>query len=279
MSAEQSDLGPINAYTLLARFIHFRQHGVNRDDAWYRVCDAVPEADATVRKAFLNLAKDWERREGHKHSYNGQKKDATLPRSEVPVVKKTGPQAAPAQAQPTAHRESLTGALDPAKRRAHEQKNLENVLDQLEENAGQASSAQRVQTRPLIVNKPPDAAHPTPDYFGPRTILWLYVRTCRDPLRVTIPDDTEFFIGRTTANAAMAPEIDLSPVGGGEYGVSRMHASITRRNNQLLIADLRSMNYTHVNGTQLLPNEVRVLRDGDEIWFGRLQTRIRFQHV
>jgi len=285
MASELLSPDPINAYTLLARFTHLRQNGVNRDDAWYRVIDSVPDADATVRKAFLNLAKDWERREGHKHRYDGQKKEDTLPRSELPVVKKeASPPANPpqTQARPAPHRDSLTGTLDPARLRAYEQKNLENILDQLEENPGEIASAPRVQTRRLTANEAqdtPNTNQPPPDYFGPRTILWIYFRTRREPLRVVIPGENEFFIGRTTANAAMAPEVDLEPVGGSDYGVSRMHAAITRRNNHLLIADLRSMNYTYVNDTQLLPNEVRVLRDGDEIWFGRLQTRIRFQHV
>jgi pSer/pThr/pTyr-binding forkhead associated (FHA) protein len=61
------------------------------------------------------------------------------------------------------------------------------------------------------------------------------------------------------------------PVNAGEYGVSRMHAAITRRNNQLLIADLESMNFTHVYGIRLLPNEIRALQDGDEIRFAQLR--------
>ncbi len=286
MVANQSEPNAINAYDLLAKFITFRQCGVNRDDAWYRVRDSVPEAGEVELKAFLYLAKDWERREGYKFRYRGTKTEDTLPRSELPVVKKEVKQAAPppppqAQPAPDPRRDAPTGALDPVRLRAFEQKNLENVLDQLDEEPEPAHGqpTPSVQTRPLTTEEKRASNEPPPDYFGPRTILWLFFKTRRDPLRVTLPGENEFFIGRSTANSAMAPEIDLDPVGGGDYGVSRMHAAITRRNNQLLIADLRSMNYTYVNGTRVLPNEIRVLRDGDEIWFGRLQSRIRFQHA
>jgi hypothetical protein len=57
--------GP-GAFDLLSRVAQLRQSGHNRDDAWYRVCDAEPDMTEVTRKAFLALAKDWERREGRK---------------------------------------------------------------------------------------------------------------------------------------------------------------------------------------------------------------------
>ncbi len=54
------------------------------------------------------------------------------------------------------------------------------------------------------------------DFFGPRTTLLMYFRNSPQPLRVTIGGDAELFIGRTTANSAMAPEIDLTPVNAGQ---------------------------------------------------------------
>ena len=39
------------------------------------------------------------------------------------------------------------------------------------------------------------------------------------------------------------------------------------------------MNYTYVNGVRLFPDKTYTLKDGDEIWFGQLRCRIRFQHT
>jgi pSer/pThr/pTyr-binding forkhead associated (FHA) protein len=95
---------------------------------------------------------------------------------------------------------------------------------------------------------------------------------------IEIEGEAELYIGRSTPNEAMAPEIDLNKVNGSMYGVSRMHAAITRRDNKLLIADLGSMNQTRINGTRLVPDDIRTLENGDEIWFGHLRCQIRFKH-
>jgi pSer/pThr/pTyr-binding forkhead associated (FHA) protein len=107
----------------------------------------------------------------------------------------------------------------------------------------------------------------------------MYFKTYPHPLRVKIAGSDELFIGRATANSAMAPEIDLNPIHAEDHGVSRLHAVNTRQNNKLLIADLDSMNCTYINGVRAFPREPYTLRDGDEVWFGQLQCRIRFQHT
>lgn len=283
----------LTAFDLMAHFVALRQNGLNRDDAWYQVCDAVPGVNEVTIKAFLNLAKNWERQEGHKYRYHTEKKDDTLSRSEVPVVKKEEKPAHPSSAQvaapanvqappakaplagaaPHDSDSALTGSLDPRKLRDYEQQQIENVLDQMDELtddlSSHASTAPTGRTAPIGVKR---------DFFGPQTALLMFFKNYREPLRVTLNGDHEIFIGRMTSNTAMAPEVDLNIVGGGNYGVSRMHAAMTRRSNQLLIADLQSMNFTYINGVRLLPDEVRILQDGDEIWFGQLQCRIRFQH-
>jgi hypothetical protein len=38
------------------------------------------------------------------------------------------------------------------------------------------------------------------------------------------------------------------------------------------------MNCTYINGMRLAPEEYYIVKDGDEIWFGQLHCRIRFQH-
>jgi hypothetical protein len=282
-----------SAFDLLARFTALRQSGTNRDEAWYQVCDSAGDLPGVTYKAFLSLAKNWERREGHKYHYRSQsEKDSTMSgksekgaapaqRPETQEVPPPTPQQIKVPpAKPAGP--ALTGTLDPAQLRQQEQQRLEQMLDQLDD-LDDDELKPRVLQKKLGRGQPVARGQTTPmnyarDFFGPRTLLLMYFKNSPQPLRVTIAGDAELFIGRATANAAMSPEIDLTPVNAGEYGVSRMHAAITRRNNQLLITDLESMNFTHVNGIRLLPNEVRVLQDGDEIWFAQLRCQIRFQH-
>lgn len=274
------------AFELLSRFTHLRETGLNRDDAWYQVVDSVPQLNDTTRNAFLALAKDWERREGHKYRYReDDRQHATLTSQEVAaaVHKSSKLQKAKAQVAQRQEESMLTGTLDPVRLTEHNQQRLEQVLDQLEDDEDEAEEVNARHNPPNKPAAPSKNGGTAPmrhkdDYFGPHTILLVYFKNYPSPLRVPIAGNDELFIGRSTSNSAMAPEIDLNAVNAGDFGVSRMHAAITRRDNKLLITDLESMNYTYVNGMRLFPNEVYILKDGDEIWFAQLQARLRFQH-
>jgi hypothetical protein len=118
---------------------------------------------------------------------------------------------------------------------------------------------------------PPDVSK----YFGKNTILLIYLPTTKDPMRVQIPLRDEVIIGRSAPDSILIPDIDMSDL-GEQYGVSRVHASLKRKDDTLLITDLGSRNHTFVNDDQLRANEIRALRSGDELRFGNLVTRIRF---
>ncbi|MCS7071755.1 MAG: FHA domain-containing protein, partial [Anaerolinea sp.] len=62
-----------------------------------------------------------------------------------------------------------------------------------------------------------------------------------------------------------------------EKGVSRLHAAICRQDETLTIVDMGSSNGTHLNGQRLIPDQPRVLRDGDEIRLGKLVAHIYFK--
>jgi pSer/pThr/pTyr-binding forkhead associated (FHA) protein len=289
MTATKPEQTTPSAFDLLSKFISLRESGANRDDAWYQVCDAVGDINDVTRKAFLNLAKNWERREGHKYRYSSpDKKHDTLTEKELTQVteqaqqqtrQKKQRQAPPSQPKPPARPDNaLTGVLDPARLRAQDQQRLDQILDQLDDLPEEDDSEPPPQVQPQTATKGRTAPmRYQPGFFGSRTALLMYFKNYPKPLRVTIAGEAELFIGRATSNAAMSPEIDLNAVNAANFGVSRMHAAITRRNNQLLICDLESMNYTYVNGMRLLPDEARILQDGDEIWFGQLRCQIRFQ--
>jgi pSer/pThr/pTyr-binding forkhead associated (FHA) protein len=84
-------------------------------------------------------------------------------------------------------------------------------------------------------------------------------------------------VGRADDGQANVPTIDLNPHQGLEYGVSRTHARIERCENMVTLTDLGSRNGTYINQQWCRPHSDYLIRDNDEIMFGRLKTRIHFR--
>jgi serine/threonine protein kinase len=87
---------------------------------------------------------------------------------------------------------------------------------------------------------------------------------------LALSTEQECLIGRSAPYSDQVPDIDLSAHGGGQAGVSRIHARLTCVEGQWYAEDLNSTNGTCVNGQQLVPGESVQLNDGDFIQFGRL---------
>lgn len=85
-----------------------------------------------------------------------------------------------------------------------------------------------------------------------------------------MPAKAEIIIGREDPVSGIFPDIDLTPHGGDEGGVSRQHCKITVQGGQYLIEDLKSTNSTRVNRQRLEPGKTQALKDGDEIRAGRV---------
>ncbi len=83
-------------------------------------------------------------------------------------------------------------------------------------------------------------------------------------------------IGRRDPLAGFTPDLDLTPYGGKEHGVSRRHAVIVQDEAALYVKDLNTTNGTRINGFQLEPERLYRLRDGDELELGRLRMIVRF---
>jgi len=94
---------------------------------------------------------------------------------------------------------------------------------------------------------------------------------------VDLPLTKEVIIGRLDPASDCFPEIDLTSDGGLKKGVSRRHAKITRRGNEVFIEDLGSMNGTFLNRKKLTPYLPQVLKNGDELQLGRLILRVGFR--
>jgi hypothetical protein len=120
----------------------------------------------------------------------------------------------------------------------------------------------------------------TPDVsYGAQTTLVL---TSRDGRRLhSRPQDRnrETIVGRTDGKTFTA-DLDLSPLGAADLGVSRVHAALAfdSARGTLTVSDMNSMNGTFLNGLRLQPQEVHELRPGDHLRLGRLSMRVTYEN-
>ncbi|MBC7810552.1 MAG: FHA domain-containing protein [Burkholderiales bacterium] len=121
---------------------------------------------------------------------------------------------------------------------------------------------------------------PDEDYFGPESVLVLKVRKSQHTYEIRPQRRTnEIVIGRSTGTAMM-PDIDLAGEEASEQGVSRLHVAIryNAKHHSVNLTDLGSVNGSYINGQRLRPQEVRALRNGDELRLGKLVVQVYFRH-
>jgi pSer/pThr/pTyr-binding forkhead associated (FHA) protein len=96
------------------------------------------------------------------------------------------------------------------------------------------------------------------------------ILSIEDGGRIELPLSKEVVIGRLDASHAVFPDVDLTSEQGAEKGVSRRHARVSRRDDQVFVEDLNSLNGTFLNATRLVPELPYPLRGGDQVQLGRL---------
>jgi hypothetical protein len=82
-------------------------------------------------------------------------------------------------------------------------------------------------------------------------------------------------LGREDAVSNIYPDVDLTPHGGEEGGVSRLHARIFVENGQYLLEDENSTNFTFLNRQRLAAKTPTPLHDNDEVRLGRVLLRFK----
>lgn len=88
---------------------------------------------------------------------------------------------------------------------------------------------------------------------------------------------SEVVIGREDPVSNIYPDIDLTPHGGEEGGVSRLHAKLYQTGGQYLVEDQNSTNFTFVNRQKLAPKTPTPINSGDELRLGRVSLRFETQ--
>lgn len=94
--------------------------------------------------------------------------------------------------------------------------------------------------------------------------------------RIKIPLKPEILVGREDATSDIFPELDLTPYGALEKGVSRRHAKITRHDDELTVEDVGSVNGTFLNGHRLTPYQKVPIDSGDVLQLGALGLQVYF---
>lgn len=95
--------------------------------------------------------------------------------------------------------------------------------------------------------------------------------------RVILRDNFSIILGRAEPGSKGNVDIDLTPYGALDRGVSRIHARLHLENNRIFITDLDSTNGTFLSGRRLEPHKAEPLRKGDELLLGRLPVQVLFR--
>jgi len=94
-------------------------------------------------------------------------------------------------------------------------------------------------------------------------------------VELPVQEGKETLVGREDPFSGIFPDIDLTPYGAEEAGVSRRHFRIAAAAGQYTIEDLNSTNLTLLNQNKLDPGKKAPLKDGDAIRAGRLKLVFR----
>jgi hypothetical protein len=133
---------------------------------------------------------------------------------------------------------------------------------------------------PSETYRPPEIASPPRRHLTRQLRLLgqsavaLYFDDIADPVILDIT--REAVLGRYSEGNKEQPRIDLTPFGGYEHGVSRLHAVLRREGSGLSVEDLGSSNGTFVNDNRLAPFTRYVLQSGDRIKLGQVFIEVYF---
>lgn len=92
--------------------------------------------------------------------------------------------------------------------------------------------------------------------------------------RIVLPLDQQIRIGRADPSVSLYPEVDLTADGGAEFGVSRLHATISVADEGPVIVDMNSTNGTMLNNFAIPSDLPYALHNGDELRCGDLLIHI-----
>jgi hypothetical protein len=183
----------------------------------------------------------------------------------VPVAASAAPQPAPSvEAAPAGSVVCPScGSLNPAG---------ESFCSNCGSMLGEAAAATAA---PAPAASPVPAAPAAPAVATAPAILTARLIVEADNQEFDLSGKDNVLIGREDAVSNIFPDVDLTPHGGEEGGVSRMHARIFVENDQYMLEDENSTNFTFLNRQKLTAKTPTPLHDNDEIKLGRILLRFK----
>jgi hypothetical protein len=143
--------------------------------------------------------------------------------------------------------------------------------------AGLPESTRELDVAAVVSHEPsPASSLPLDDDVPSDHVVALIVVSRRRRIEVNLSD--EVLIGRADPTRGIMPDVDLSPFGGYDAGVSRRHAILSYRDGTYRVEDIGSANGTFVNARQIEPMRAVTVQPGDEIMCGTLLLRLEVHH-
>ncbi len=115
----------------------------------------------------------------------------------------------------------------------------------------------------------PPGAGPTMSVAPPVPLAQPYLMVVADGTRINLAR-SEVLVGRVDPVSGVFPEVDLTPHGGEEGGVSRRHLKITQGGDQYFVEDLNSTNGTWIGQSRVQPGARVPLNNGDQLRLGKV---------
>jgi pSer/pThr/pTyr-binding forkhead associated (FHA) protein len=134
-----------------------------------------------------------------------------------------------------------------------------------------------LRTEPLPDQEEGRSAHPKLDETSGEIIvkpMSIEIDVLNTGRKVLLSIEQEILVGRLDAAHGIFPELDMTPDGGLEQGVSRRHARIYAREGTCFVEDLDSTNGTFLNEERVTPYLPYAFKDGDLITFGTMQLQV-----
>jgi len=98
-----------------------------------------------------------------------------------------------------------------------------------------------------------------------------YLEVVKSGAQIPLVLQPRLLVGRLDEVSGIEPEVDMTPHGGLDGGVSRRHAHLLYENGAWFVFDLDSTNGTRVNGKEIAPKTRVPLQDGARIEFGEVE--------
>lgn len=141
-----------------------------------------------------------------------------------------------------------------------------------------APSTQALKSVPREI-QPPSLPRPGTRTFTDDMLMVLDFGRFEDRLIMRVSVDEEITFGRVDRLTTILPRVNLARMGAWDKGVSRLHAAIRRRVDQLELVDLGSTNGTFLNNKRLNPHDPAVLHSGDTVRMALLNITVVFERA